>query len=143
MVDIDSLPLSTEVMNFIHYTQNGYRSSVNLSPFTQLKSFQCGNLCFTNIDLFVINGLNHLESMTIGSNCFTKSKNSYDEREERKFHLTNCTNLQSLQIGQYSFSDYYVMELKNLPSLKSIIIGTTGTSYNFYYTRNVEFLGNY
>ena len=46
----------------------------------------------------------------------------------------NCESLKSIQIGQYSFSDYGgEFELKNLPQLQSIQIGIIGSkSYNFY-----------
>ena len=46
----------------------------------------------------------------------------------------NCESLESIQIGKYSFSDYAgeELELKNLPQLQSIQIGTIGNdSYNF------------
>ena len=50
------------------------------------------------------------------------------------FHILNCESLESIQIGEYSFSDFGGdFELKNLPQLQSIQIGKIGsTSYNFY-----------
>ena len=51
-----------------------------------------------------------------------------------QFHILNCESLESIQIGEYSFSDYGgEFELKNLPQLQSIQIGTIGKeSCNFY-----------
>lgn len=53
----------------------------------------------------------------------------------------DCESLRRLEIGPYSFSDYYIFELKNLPSLDTIMIGKihddsmiVGRSYNFYYS---------
>ena len=46
----------------------------------------------------------------------------------------NCESLESIQIGEYSFSDFAgEFELKNLPQLQSIQIGIIGLkSYNFH-----------
>ena len=48
----------------------------------------------------------------------------------------SCKELKSIDIGQYSFSDYSgEFELKNLPSLQSINIGTVNTAaYNFFFS---------
>ena len=46
----------------------------------------------------------------------------------------NLKSLESIQIGEYSFSDFGgEFELKNLPQLQSIQIGTVGSeSCNFH-----------
>ena len=46
----------------------------------------------------------------------------------------NCESLESIEIGEYSFSDYAgEFELKNLPQLQSIQFGIIGRdSYNFH-----------
>ena len=48
----------------------------------------------------------------------------------------NCESLQSIEIGEYSFTDFAgEFELWNLPHLQSIQIGTIGNdSYNFYFS---------
>ena len=52
------------------------------------------------------------------------------------FTITNNVSLESIQIGKHSFSDFGgEFELKNLPQLRSIQIGTIGKdSSNFYYS---------
>ena len=52
------------------------------------------------------------------------------------FHILNCELLESFEVGEYSFSDFAgEFELKNLPQLQSIQIGTIGSSsYNFWYS---------
>ena len=52
------------------------------------------------------------------------------------FRILNCEELKSIDIGKYSFSNYGgEFELKNLPQLQSINIGTIGdSSFNFYYS---------
>ena len=51
----------------------------------------------------------------------------------RSFCILNCIELESIEIGEYSFSDYGgEFELNNLPKLSTIKIGEIGTdSYNF------------
>ena len=49
----------------------------------------------------------------------------------KSFHILNCESLESIQIGEYSFSDFAgEFELKNIPQLQSIEIGTTGSDSN-------------
>ena len=66
----------------------------------------------------------------------------------KSFYVLNCELLESIQIGQYSFRDFGgEFELKNLPQLQSIRIGTIGSkSYNFYYSsfviRGIEMILN-
>ena len=69
---------------------------------------------------FVIDGLNELESVKIGKNSFSLSK---DRRKGSKCLIMNCDRLREVEIGNCSFSYYEVFELKNLPSLHSIQMG--------------------
>ena len=138
---MNSIPLSVEDLTFEDYSQ--LDSSVltfNLSPFSHLKSLIVGDNSFGSSIVFVANGLNELISIHIGMNSFTRSRYSYAERMSREFHLRDCESLRELVIGRFSFSDYHVMDLKNLPNLKSIIIGSSSESFNFYYVENVEFI---
>ena len=90
-----------------------------------------GDDCFSNVELFKIDGLNHLKCIKIGNNSYTKNRNSWENNRNRSFHLLNCIELESIEIGRYSFSDYgELFELKNLPKLETIRID----SYNFYYS---------
>ena len=46
----------------------------------------------------------------------------------------NCESLESIQIGRYSFSDFAGdFELKNLPQLQSIQIGTIGSDIGTFH----------
>ena len=112
--------------------------TMDLSSFSQLKSFECGDNSFNSVRQFIINGLNELESISIGMNSFTLSENSYSERLNREFHLKNCLSLRELSIDRYSFSDYHIFELNHLPNLKSIMIGSSSTSNNFYFVESIE-----
>ena len=52
----------------------------------------------------------------------------------RSFHILNCDELKSIEIGSFSYCDYSgEFELNNLPKLESIKIGNIGTdSSNFF-----------
>ena len=108
----------------------------DVSLFYNLESIEIGNKCFGSVKTFKMDGLDRLKTIKIGSNSFTQSKNYYGDDESRSFHILNCESLESIQIGQYSFSDFGGdFELKNLPQLQSIQIGTIGSkSCNFYYS---------
>ena len=109
---------------------------LNLNKYTYLKSLVIGNDCFMNVSMFAIDGLNELKSLKIGMNSFTRNKNSFGNDSSRSFSILNCIELESIEIGRYSFSDYGGgFELKNLPKLSSIIIGEIGSySNSFFYS---------
>ena len=110
--------------------------SLYFSRFTLLEELIIGDDSFENVNEFIINGLNELKSLKIGMNSFTKKKNSSGNDESRSFSILNCNELESIEIGEFSFSDYGGgFELRNLPKLLSIKIGEIGSrSYNFYYS---------
>ena len=68
-------------------------------------------------------GLHQLERVVIGRNCFTKQKNNAGNDPDRHFYLKDCERLRELKVGVYSFSDYSVCEIENVPSLEVIEIG--------------------
>ena len=115
--------------------------SLCLDQYKCLKSIEIGDDCFMNVNIFNIDGLNELKSIKIGSNSFTlvKSTDNWDRdkanNNNRSFHLLNCIELESIEIDEFSFSDYGgEFELKNLPKLNSIRMGMNGgMSYNFCY----------
>ena len=99
-----------------------------------LESIEIADDSFGSVSTFQIEGLNQLKTIKIGKNSFTRQKNWYGNDQSKSFHILNCESLESIQIGQYSFSDYAgEFELKNLPQLQSIQIGIIGSdSFNFY-----------
>ena len=109
---------------------------LNLLSFPMVESIEIGDDCFESVKTFKIDGLNQLKSLKIGKNSFTQKKNWYGNDKSKSFHILNCKSLKSIEIGKYSFSDFGGgFELKNLPSLQSIQIGTIGSnSSNFSYS---------
>ena len=105
-----------------------------LSSFSNLKVFEVGDYSFAFVDEVKLIGLNRLERVVIGMNCFTKEKNSNGNDPNRHFYLKNCERLRELKMGRYSFSDYSVCEIENVPSLEVIEMGElnegSGNSYH-------------
>ena len=74
-----------------------------------------------------------LKSLSIGESSFTQIPTWYGNDESKSFHILNCESLESIEIGEYSFSDFAgEFELKNCPQLQSIQIGAIESdSFNF------------
>ena len=107
----------------------------DFSRFTLLEELEIRNDCFMYVDTFKIDGLNELKSLKIGINSFTKKKNYYGNDPSRSFSILNCAELESIEIGSYSFSDYGgEFELKNLYKLTSI---TSSGGASFLYSHFV------
>ena len=105
---------------------------LDLSSLTNLKVFEVGDYSFAFVDEVKLIGLNQLERVVIGKNCFTKEKDWFGNDPNRHFYLKNCERLRELKIGRYSFSDYSVCEIENVPSLEVIEMGELDeVSYNF------------
>ena len=96
---------------------------LDLSSLTNLKVFEVGDYSFAFVDEVKLIGLNQLESVVIGKNSFTKKKNGAGNDPNRHFYLKDCERLTELRIGRYSFSDYSVCEIENVPSLEVIEMG--------------------
>ena len=105
-----------------------------MSGLKWLKSIEIGDECFENVNEVKLIGLNRLESVVIGKNCFTKCKNGWfpSVNPNRHFYLKNCERLRELKIGCRSFSDYSVCEIENVDSLEVIEMGELNNgSVNF------------
>ena len=97
-----------------------------------------GDNCFGSVKTFQIDGLNQLRCIKIGKNSFTEKTNSSRINKGKSFHILNCIELESVEIGEYSFSDYSgQFELKNLFSLRSIVIGSMIELKNLFSLRSI------
>ena len=109
---------------------------LDFKRFSILNSIEIGDECFKNVEEVELIGLSELESVVIGKNSFTKCEKEYPEsiNPDRHFYLKDCERLRELKIGCYSFSDYSVCEIENVPSLEVIEMGELKEdSYNFRY----------
>ena len=113
----------------------------NLSRFTLIESIRIGDECFELVQTFRIDGLNRLKTLKIGNNSFRQKKWKYGNDQSKSFHILNCKSLESIFIGEYSFGDFGgEFELKNLPQLKSIRIGTNGFYHSSFVIRGIEMI---
>ena len=106
-----------------------------IPPQYNFESIAIGNRCFLKANLFRINGLQQLKTLIIGANSFS-AKVSCIHPSDFSFHIINCAELESIEIGKRSFRDYYgQFELYNLPALQSVTIGSLhDDSSNFMYS---------
>ena len=124
---ITSIIIPNWTCNDIDYT------IFDFSRFSIVESVEIGNDCFGSVQTFQIDGLNRLKTIKIGKNSFTQEKNWWGNDESKSFHILNCESLESIQIGEYSFSDFAgEFELKNLPQLQSIQIGSIDNRSNSF-----------
>lgn len=100
---------------------------LDLSDFQRLKELIIGYECFENVKVVRLVGMNELESVMIGDKSFTKAKEislqSLGSDPIRHFYLKNCPKIRSLKIGRFSFLDYSVCRIENVPSLEVIEFG--------------------
>ena len=115
-------------------------SSCNWSVFDiylleSLEHLDIKNDCCSSVKSFKVSGLPKLQTMVVGKNSFTLAKNYYKSSDFRTFEVSDCESLTSIEIGEFCFSDCSGdFVLRNLPSLKSLKIGSTNSpSYNFYF----------
>ena len=135
MSDLESLDSTTTSILIPKGSINDDDYTVfDFSRFTLLEELEIRDDNFKYVDTFNIDELNELKSLVIGDRSFSKNGNTNDE--SRSFHILNCVELESIEIGRYSFSDYGgEFELKNLPKLSTVKIGEIGSdSYNFWYS---------
>ena len=104
-----------------------------------LELIEVGDECFSNVNELKLIGMKGLERVLIGMNCFKKKKNGYSGNLKRPFCLKDCERVRELKIGCYSFSDYSVCEIENVPSLEVIEMGELNEeSNNFWYASKME-----
>ena len=139
-LEVSDLTISSNCCNDLN--------ALDLNRFEWLRSIEIGDDCFGSVQTFKIDGLNRLKTIKIGNNSFTQRKNGWDNDKSKSFHILNCKSLESIQIGEWSFSDFAGdFELQNLPQLQSIQIGTyISWSNNFHHSsfviRGIELIWN-
>ena len=134
--DLDHLELLTTSLEVSANSCNDIKELEFLNKLQYLRSVKIGDDCFGSVKTFELYGLKRLRSLIIGKNSFTQNKNHFGNDSNKSFRVLNCSELESIVIGEYSFSDFAGdVEFKNLPSLQSITIGFVGKpSANFYWS---------
>ena len=111
----------------VGFLKCGAETELDLSRYPKLKTLTIDTLSYRNVNVTKFIGMNELESVEIGSSCFT-------EPETGQFYVKNCPKLKSLKIGHVSFFKYNVFEIENVDALEEIEIGELDDlSGNFYF----------
>ena len=109
-------------------------AALDLSFISHLRLLEVGDECFEYVDEVKLIGLNQLERVVIGMKSFTKRKNDDCNDPNCHFYLKNCERVRELKMGRYSFNEYSVCEIENVPSLEVIEMGELNEkSFNFNY----------
>ncbi|KAK8823740.1 hypothetical protein WA577_005317, partial [Blastocystis sp. JDR] len=104
-------------------------NAFDFSLLIKLKELRVGDDCFACMEEVKLIGLSQLERVVIGKKCFRRIDGC---NPKGHFYLKNCERLRELKIGRYSFSDYSVCEIENLPSSEVIEMGElNGDGCNF------------
>ena len=143
--ELRTMSQSVEVMIVDNNACNDKGSfQLNVSFFPCLKVFEVGNYSFAFVDEVKLIGLNQLERVVIGEKSFTKHKDRYHCIDPYgHFYLKNCERLRELKMGHYSFYNYSVCEIENVPSLEVIEMGELNEeSWNFSHASKLELKSN-
>ena len=103
--------------------------------------FEVGDYSFTFVKEVKLIGLHALERVTIGENSFTKSKRCIGSTPNGCFQLKNCERVKEVKIGRYSFSDYSVCVIENVPSLEVIEMGDVSAESGNFWFASLELKG--
>ena len=136
---IDDHTESTAIPNDSFNMSNSF--SLN-SFFHSLQRIVIGDSCFGMVRVFELDGLSELENVVIRNKSFTYAKTDdaiqyLGTRADGSYRIVNCPKLQSIKIGNNSFSDYCSFALQALPFLQSIDVG----NYCFYNTLSFSLTG--
>ena len=122
----------TEVIFNYHPLNSPSFTVLDLSRFKSVRRIVIGDESLMYVKEVNMTRLSQLESVEIGMNSFTKKKNGYGNDPNRHFYLKNCPKMKSLKMGNYSFSDYTMIEIESVDALEVIEIGDLHEkSYNF------------
>ena len=113
-------------------------TALALSLFSNLKVFEVGDYSFSFVDELKLIGLSKLERVVIGKNSFTKKKKGTGNDPNRHFYLKDCERVRELKMGRFSFSDYSVCEIENVPSLEVIEMGQLNEDSNKFWYASLE-----
>ena len=137
----DNLLLHNHIEDLImsHNSCNGLEwTTLDLGFMSNLRLLQVGDECFAYVKEVKMIGLNQLESVVIGKNCFIVHKNDPGSDTSGHFYLKNCERLRELKIARWSFSDYSICEIENLSSLEVIQMGEVNKESSNFYSASLE-----
>ncbi|OAO13642.1 hypothetical protein AV274_4686 [Blastocystis sp. ATCC 50177/Nand II] len=87
-----------------------------MGEYVRLRELIVGDECFQFVKDLRIVGLNALEKVEIGKQCFCKASGGV-------FEMRDCEKVKSVKIGDGSFVSVMSVMFENLPSLRTITLG--------------------
>ena len=118
-----------KTIRFVNLT-NEIAMSMHESVFVNSDRMEFVNVGFTNFIIgessykkmrrIVLEGMEMLKSVKIGSKSFSDEANGH---KEGLFRVVNCPILSSIEIENYAFDDYTELEVVNNPSLVVLTMG--------------------
>ena len=124
------LERGVEVIEVKSNSCNNELESLDLSRFVNLREFIVGDKSFEGVEEVDLIGLNRLERVVIGKNCFSHKKSENedkdkdeDEDDNTHFYVKRCERLKELKIGSMTCFCYNVFEIEDDDSLEVIEIG--------------------
>ena len=113
---------------------------LDMSVYSHLVVFEVGDYSLSYVKEVRLIGLKHLERVIIGNHCFRKNR---EKDPTSHFYLKSCERLRELKMGCWSFSNYSVCAIENLPSLEVIEMGEMKEESNNFYHASLELKGDY
>lgn len=94
-----------------------------------LEEIYIGNSCFIQRYEFIISGFTFLRVLTIGNDCFARKRMNVKARNDStSMYIINCPYLETITIGQDSFPEFSSCNLRGLPLLQKLTIGSNSNS---------------
>ena len=115
--------------------------TLDFSNWRALKVIEIGSHSFQFVATVKIVGLNELERVVIGKNCFTYEQ-ANGPKPNCRFTLKDCEKLTELKVARICFYGYGVCEIENNPSLEVIEMGEMGWVSNVFHFASLTLSSN-
>lgn len=132
--NIAQIPQTTEQL-WIRSTLSPQITSLSLSTFSALRAVVIGYDSLKNVHNVTVDGLPALECFIVNEfSCYSVKSDMFftigfegKSPVEGECRICNCPKLECLRFGFASFLTYRLLELKNLPSLRSFSLWAYGS----------------
>ena len=111
--ELERIPSDVEDMWIANFEVN--KRNLVLNQQQSMKNLTIGINALNGVSMMELNGLEALERVVIMRGGMNGGSG--------RLRVTNCSNLSSIDIGEYAFMKYKNLELTNLPLLQRINIG--------------------
>ena len=139
MDELQSMTFRARSLTIPSYCLNDATDFIfELSGYKRLTYITFEDYSMRNGNELRLHDLPALKGITVGKKCFntldTWDSNELNWDKSRKVSISNCPELVDIHIMMGSFVKYDLLEMKELPKLKTLEIGNFGEdSSNFYF----------